>query len=103
MMKIYDRGVGAAGQADVAKAQETARSGRADGSRATGAGQTGGTDTVRLSTATGSLRQALDVHANRRAEKVGALEAAYRSGAYVADSYETSRAMVRDALAGGMA
>jgi anti-sigma28 factor (negative regulator of flagellin synthesis) len=101
-MKIYDRGPAATGQADVARTQEAGRSGRSEGQRAASSAQSGSSDSVQISTAAGRVRGALDTAAAGRAERVGALQAAYRSGSYVADSGETSQAMVREALAGGV-
>jgi anti-sigma28 factor (negative regulator of flagellin synthesis) len=102
VMKIYDRGIGTTGQAEAARTQETTRGGRADTQRSP-ASQPATADTVDLSSAAGRLRQALDAGAGSRAGRVEALQAAYRSGDYVADSHQTSQAMVREALTGGAA
>jgi anti-sigma28 factor (negative regulator of flagellin synthesis) len=101
-MKIVDRGAATTGSADVAKAQENARVGRPDTKRTGAGGASGGTDRVELSSAAGRVRQALDASAASRAQRVGELQAAYRAGAYQPDSRETSRGMVREALAGGV-
>ena len=102
MMKIVDRGTAATGSGDVAKAQESARAGGSGSKRAGSKGAAGGTDTVELSTAAGRVRQALDASAASRAQRVGELQAAYRAGSYQPDSAETSRGIVREALAGGV-
>jgi len=101
VMKIVDRGTAATGSADVARAQESARAGRAETRRA-GSGAGAGIDTVELSSAAGQARRALDASSAARTQRVTELQAAYRSGAYTPDSRETSRGIIRDALAQGV-
>jgi flagellar biosynthesis anti-sigma factor FlgM len=102
VMKIYDRGIGGAGHTDATRTQETSRAGRDDNLRPS-TSSSGAADTVNLSSAAGRLRQALDAGAGARAGRIEALQAAYRSGSYVADSHQTAQAMVREALTGGAA
>jgi anti-sigma28 factor (negative regulator of flagellin synthesis) len=103
-MKIFDRSPVATPQSDVARSQESSRTARSDSSRAAAnASASGSGDTIQLSTAAGSVRNALDAAAGARTGRISALQASYRAGAYVPDSRETSRAMVNEGLAGASA
>ncbi len=100
-MKIYDRNLTGANQADTARAAETQRSEHSSGSKATGSGSASG-DRVELSGALGQLSQALSASGSSREAKVQALAAQYQSGNYQPDSAATSHAMVSEAVACGV-
>ena len=100
-MKIYDRSLTGANQADTARTPETQKSECSSGSSKACSGSGGG-DRVELSGALGQLSNALSADGSSRDAKVQALAAQYQSGTYQPDSWATSHAMVSEALASGV-
>ncbi|MGB7762049.1 MAG: flagellar biosynthesis anti-sigma factor FlgM [Bryobacteraceae bacterium] len=98
-MKVVDRNLNGGSPVESGRTQETQRAGTKTGS-VTNA-QAGGGDQVEFSNALGSLARAMSTSNANQANKVQALAAQYRSGAYRTDSQAISRAMIAHALTAG--
>ena len=94
-MRIHDQNI--LGSTETAQAQETQRVDRAASGRS--ARPEPGTDRVELSSALGRLSQVISAHGAQRADRVHALATEYQAGRYRPDTQETSRGMIREAIA----
>lgn len=79
------------------KAQEAAAAQQTRSAKSTSAAASGGEDQVNLSHLAGALQEALD-SSPERATEIEKLAADYAAGRLEADSAETARALVNDAL-----
>jgi anti-sigma-28 factor FlgM len=100
-MKIQDRNLAGAAPAETARSQEAQKLDREG--RQGAVGKSGSGDRVELSGVAGSISRALAASSTDRAARVSALAADYRAGRYTPDSRATSRGMIKEALAGGVA
>ena len=101
-MKIYDSNPYGLPVGDTSRTTETQSTGKGGAAPAV-AGAGAGSDRVELSGTLGKLSQALNSYQTGNSARVAALAAQYQSGRYQPDSLATSRAMVSDALSGGLA
>jgi anti-sigma28 factor (negative regulator of flagellin synthesis) len=100
VMRVNDHNVTGAAAAEAGRAQESQRSGRAGGSRPSSGS---GGDRVELSSTLSSVSRAMEAHHTDRAARVQELAAQYQSGKYRPDAGATSRAMITEAVASGVA
>jgi len=100
VMRVNDHNVTGAAAAEAGRAQESQRPGRAGGSSSSVGS---GGDRVALSSTLSSVSRALETHHSDRAARVQELAAQYQSGKYRPDAGATSRAMITEAVASGVA
>jgi hypothetical protein len=99
-MKIYDSNMGGVPASGTSRTQETQQTDRTNADGRIGRG--GDNDRVEFSGALGQLSRAVSAFQSGRARRVQALAAQYQSGTYRSDSAVISRAMISDALGGGV-
>ena len=101
-MRVYDRNLTGAGAAESGRAGETQRADRFTSSAGTSGSTVPGGDRVELSSSLGRLSATLAGFTAGHSAKVHALTEQYQSGTYRVDAAATSRAMVGEALLGGV-
>ena len=100
-MKIYDSNMSGVPASGAQHTQETQRADRTGAGHAS-SGVSAGGDRVEFSGNLGRLSQTLASFQSDRSARVQALAAQYQSGTYQANSKVTSRAIVSEALGGGV-
>lgn len=97
-MRIQNDGIAAAAASSAAAAENAAKTGS---STKAGSAADSATDHVDISSLSGNVAASVAALASQQAARVGELAALYARGGYSADSTETSRAMVSQAISGG--